>query len=125
MPAKFRRSDINPANKPGTVYLLHFSRPYKHCRHYIGFSEQPVDVRFAQHLNGHGSALTAAAREAGIEFTIARTWNADQSVEFILKSWASAKSLCPICSGEAAWKRASRYETSDPPVVEVEDDIPF
>jgi hypothetical protein len=35
----------------GTVYLLHFDRPYKHARHYIG---KPESSRF---LNGRGVCL--------------------------------------------------------------------
>jgi hypothetical protein len=26
------------ASPRGTVYLLHFERPYKHARHYLGFT---------------------------------------------------------------------------------------
>jgi hypothetical protein len=36
--ASWRRHQIaKPA--PGTVYLLHFSKPYKHARRYLGTSE--------------------------------------------------------------------------------------
>ena len=27
------------AGRRGTIYLLHFARPYKHARHYLGFAE--------------------------------------------------------------------------------------
>jgi len=127
MPSKFRKADINWADKPGTVYLLHFSRPYKHCRHYIGFTERPVDARFAQHLNGHGSALTAAAEARGITFEIARTWdNVDQSLEFILKSRGESRKLCPICSGNHALEIAIYEHSPLQPAGFVEDNsIPF
>ncbi len=34
---------------PGTVYLIHFNRAYKHARHYMGFSEN-LDKRITDHL---------------------------------------------------------------------------
>ena len=31
----------------GTVYLLHFRRPYRHARHYLGFGrEQPEQIEY-------------------------------------------------------------------------------
>lgn len=33
----------------GTIYLLHFSKPYKHARHYIGYTDD-LDKRLARHL---------------------------------------------------------------------------
>src|SRR5262245_48619202 len=41
------RSD--PAGTPvaaaGMVYLLHFSQPYKHAKHYTGFAESPESLK--------------------------------------------------------------------------------
>lgn len=103
-----RKADVHKANVKGTVYLLHFSRPYGHCRHYIGFTERTIEKRTHEHLNGYGSALTNAAEEVGITFDVARTWeDVDQSVEFLLKSWADGPALCPICSGPSAYNRGA------------------
>ena len=35
----------------GYVYLLHFDQPYKHARHYLGYTVN-VDQRLAMHAAG-------------------------------------------------------------------------
>ena len=44
------------------VYLLHFDRPFKHARHYVGFFEDADKVasRLQRHADGDGAALTRA-----------------------------------------------------------------
>ena len=44
-----------PANELGTIYLLHFDRPYRHARHYTGWTEDLLD-RLDRHAAGtaHG-----------------------------------------------------------------------
>jgi hypothetical protein len=38
----------------GVVYLLHFSKPYKHARHYTGWTESSgsLKARLARHERG-------------------------------------------------------------------------
>jgi predicted GIY-YIG superfamily endonuclease len=55
----------------GTVYLLHFDRPYKHARHYIGWAED-LAARLAQHGTKAGARLLQVLREQGIGWTLAR-----------------------------------------------------
>jgi len=94
---------IKPSGKIGTVYLLHFTEKYHHCRHYIGFTERPLETRLGEHWAGNGSALTHAVHEqTGNEMILARVWeNVDQSIEMILKSRAESPKLCPICNPQA------------------------
>ncbi len=89
----------------GTVYLLHFSRPYCHARHYVGFSRR-VDLRMREHRRGHGSPLVEAVLSAGIEIFIARTWD-NVTVAFERRlHWACGKKYgCPICLGPRAFRR--------------------
>jgi len=112
MPNKYRASTITPDRKhrTGTVYLLHFEQPYKHCQHYVGFTEREVTERIGEHWSGNGSALTAAVHaQAENEMILARTWeNVDASIEFIIKSRAESPRLCPICNPDA-YKYASTY----------------
>lgn len=63
-----------PASTPdGTVYLLHFDRPYRHARHYVGWTSN-LDGRLAEHTAGHGARLLAVVHAAGIGWHLARTW---------------------------------------------------
>jgi hypothetical protein len=41
---------------PGTVYLLHFDRPYKHARHYLGWTAN-LQARLDSHRAGHGARI--------------------------------------------------------------------
>jgi predicted GIY-YIG superfamily endonuclease len=91
----------------GTVYLLHFSRPYYHARHYIGFSTN-LESRLRDHLGGRGSPLVAAAVKSGIEIFVARTWdNASTTFERRLhrRKHDYTKRSCPICCGPRAYRR--------------------
>jgi predicted GIY-YIG superfamily endonuclease len=38
----------------GIVYLLHFDQPYKHARHYVGWTARNVKRRLAEHEAGRG-----------------------------------------------------------------------
>jgi predicted GIY-YIG superfamily endonuclease len=88
-----------------TVYLLHFSSPLSHARHYLGFA-QDLDARLADHASGNGARLMSVIREAGITWTLARTWPGGRSLERRLKRRKEAPALCPICAGDAALRRA-------------------
>jgi hypothetical protein len=90
----------------GTVYLLHFSRPYYHARHYVGFSRR-VEVRIREHRRGRGSPLVEAVCNAGIEIFVARTWN-HVTVVFERRLHLAGRGTkygCPICLGPRAFGR--------------------
>ena len=81
----------------GTVYLLHFDRPFKHARHYLGWTRD-LDSRLADHRAGSGARLLAVLKAAGIGFQLARTWTpATRRRERQLKNQGGASRLCPIC----------------------------
>lgn len=83
----------------GTIYLLHFSSPVRHARHYLGWT-QDLDRRVEDHRSGQGSPLVAAAVAAGAEVTVARTWTGvDRNFERRLKNRKEGPALCPVCSG--------------------------
>lgn len=81
------------------VYLLHFSEPYRHAQHYIGYCEEDhLQERLDRHLRGNGARLVRVIAQAGISVEIARTWpGADRAFERQLKNRKNAKNLCPIC----------------------------
>jgi predicted GIY-YIG superfamily endonuclease len=80
----------------GTVYLLHFDRPYGHAAHYTGWTTD-LSARLAEHANGHGARLLAVAKSVGIGWTLARTWNGTRAVERALKRQGGASRRCPLC----------------------------
>ena len=91
------------------VYLLHFSRPYRHARHYLGYTDD-LDRRLEDHQAGTGARLMEVIVEAGIEFTVARVWEGDRSLERRLKNQKNSPRLCPICRHNA--ERAKREGAS-------------
>ncbi len=92
-----------PAQKPRMtpqIYLLHFTQPYRHAQHYLGFTED-LDRRLQQHRSGRGSPLVAAAINAGTHFELAATWTGDRREERRLHRYKnSGARLCPICRAE-------------------------
>lgn len=98
-----------PGRRVGTVYLLHFSRPYRHARHYIGFTTR-LDARIRRHRRGWGSPLIAAAIESGIEIFIARRWENVACAFERRVSRVSGRRGCPICRGPRAQLWAPRRD---------------
>ena len=82
-----------------TVYLLHFSQPFHHARHYLG-STDDLDNRLQEHRTGQGARLTQVIHEAGISFILARTWEGGRDLERKLKRWHKSPDLCPICKAQ-------------------------
>lgn len=90
-------------NVPGTIYLLHFSAPYYRARHYLGWTERPVEDRVAEHLKGIASPLVKAAVAAGITVTLVRTWeHVDRFEERRMKNRKNISPHCPTCRDERA-----------------------
>lgn len=89
-----------PGHSPIIVYLLHFSRPYHHARHYVGscFRDRFLK-RMEEHEDGaNGAALTRAVRKAGIPWTVAKTWEANRHFEYWIRTHIKHTSrVCPIC----------------------------
>lgn len=80
----------------GTVYLLHFTVPYRHARHYTGWTAD-LDARLAEHAAGRGARLLAVVQQAGIGWSLARTWPGTRSRERALKRQGGASRRCPLC----------------------------
>jgi predicted GIY-YIG superfamily endonuclease len=79
----------------GTVYLLHFKRPYHGpMQHYVGFT-QDLDQRLKDHQEGSGCVTTRRAFDQGIAFTLARTWSGSRKLERQIKS-RGPTNYCPL-----------------------------
>lgn len=78
------------------VYLLHFDRPFRHAKHYLG-STVDLDARLACHRSNHSDVrLLRIIKAAGIGFQLARTWKGDKKRERKMKG-RGLSALCPIC----------------------------
>lgn len=85
----------------GVVYLLHFDQPFKHAKHYLGWTAD-LELRLARHRgelekDGRGSRLVEAVRHAGIGFSVARLWSGDRYLERRIKG-RGLSAYCPLCS---------------------------
>ena len=81
----------------GTIYLLHFSAPYKHARHYTGWTTD-LAARLRDHHAGNGARLIAVITAAGITFTLARTRPGSRGDERAIKRCGGAVRYCPVCT---------------------------
>lgn len=90
-------SDKRPGWAQGTIYLLHFSEPYKHARHYLGWTCGPLEDRLADHAAGRGARLLAVVRSADITWTLARIWSGGRTRERSLKRSGGSSRHCPLC----------------------------
>lgn len=78
-----------------TIYLLHFDVPYKHAKHYLGIAKD-LEARLAEHTAGYGARLTQVVKDAGIGWSVARTWKGDRKRERQLKQRGKSR-CCPVC----------------------------
>ena len=92
----------------GTVYLLHFDRPYAHAKHYTGWTTN-LDNRLAAHEAGRGARLLAVVAAHGIGWQLARTWPGDRTRERCLKNQGGASRHCPLCDPRTRTVRSRRY----------------
>ena len=92
----------------GTVYLLHFDRPYRHARHYTGWTRD-LDHRLAEHATGRGARLMSVITDAGIGWQLARTWSAGRTFERRLKNRHGASRFCPICQQTQSRQHQQRH----------------
>jgi predicted GIY-YIG superfamily endonuclease len=91
------RSAANYGPERGTTYLLHFDRPYRHARHYTGWTTD-LKGRLDAHRRGDGSKFMRYIRAAGIGFTLARTWpGTTKDREDSIKHQGGASRFCPEC----------------------------
>jgi len=81
----------------GVIYLLHFTQPYQHARHYTGWTEDVLD-RLELHATGRGARLMTVIYHAGIGFVLARTCEGTRHTERAIKNSGGAVRFCPLCT---------------------------
>lgn len=83
------------------IYLIHFSEPLAHARHYIGFVDggpDQVAARLAEHRAGWGARILAERNRRGIAYDVVATMPGDRGEERRLKNYHKGSQICPICS---------------------------
>lgn len=85
----------------GTIYLLHFEKPFKHAKHYLGWANN-LEGRLRHHEQGTGANLLKHVKAAGISWDLVRTWDrVDRNEERRIKNMGSLARVCPVCQAEA------------------------
>lgn len=105
----------------GLIYLIHFSRPLHHARHYLGYTDsEDISTRLARHRSGSGAKILAHLNSIGIEYEVVRTFSGDRALERRMKVAHKSATLCPLCREERLAKlreqkrewRAARKSTA-------------
>lgn len=97
---------MSQRNVPGTIYTIHLSKPLgpsdrgprNTARHYTGWTGN-LAARIAEHREGYGSKLLAAAKQRGIDWVVAKTEPGTRARERQLKKHSAAR-RCPECKKE-------------------------
>lgn len=98
-----------PLHGGDVVYLLHFSEPYKHARHFIGAAPSlthVLDVIY-EPAKFSRSPLLIAAHAAGVRFQIANLIEGDARWRARLRARKDAPAICSICREARAGARVS------------------
>lgn len=80
----------------GIIYLIHFEQPYKHAGHYLGWTSD-LPKRLAAHAAGDGARLMAVVTQAGIAWSLSRTWVGTRGRERQIKKQGGSARVCPMC----------------------------
>src|SRR3989440_11558285 len=86
------------------VYLIHLNTPYKHAKHYLGFSED-VQGRVQKHRRGNGARFMEVITKEGISWHVSRIWDGGRELEAALKTGNNSGRLCPTCLQEKVYER--------------------
>jgi len=105
-------AELVGTGQPGTIYLLHFDRSFRHARHYLGWTTD-LTKRLAAHGTCDGSALMRAVADAGITWQLARTWPGDRHRERQLKGQGGRSRMCPLCRATSQDKPPSLFDPSE------------
>jgi len=81
----------------GVIYMLHFSGPFGHARHYVGWARH-LEARLAHHGTNGGARLMWHVRQAGLTWVLARSRPGTRDDERKIKNAGGATRYCPVCS---------------------------
>lgn len=84
------------------VYLIHFDTPYKHAKHYAGYSSRKdVTKRLDEHKANQGANLMKVVNNAGISWHVSRIWkDGTRAKEKQIKQNGKSR-YCPDCKAQS------------------------
>lgn len=85
-----------------SIYLLHFSAPYRHAAHYLGWTPGPLEDRLRIHQCGQGARLMEVVSNAGITFELARVTRTQERAR---KHAGGLGQYCPLCKAAGIHQR--------------------
>ena len=96
-----------PTNKNvvGSIYVLHFNQPYKHAKHYIGWTDLAVEDRLKRHRQGNGARLLQVLNENGIDYSLSGVYVGTKKDERRMKNQKHSNRFCSICKGNSHERR--------------------
>lgn len=85
------------------LYLLHFKKPYRHCRHYLGYTaDYRIKRRIYEHFHDPQVGLLKALQQQGTPWQVARIMEGDRQREAHLKYVVrNIRGYCPACQKRA------------------------
>jgi hypothetical protein len=96
-------------------YLLHFTPPYRHAGHYLGFAEcSGLLNRLRKQATGRGANLVAVALAAGCTFELVWLRPGTRDDERRRKNLKAApRLLCPVCPARPARAAPREFRIPD------------
>jgi hypothetical protein len=94
------------------VYILHFDKPFKHAKHYVGSADCVRDRLFVHESAACDVKILQAAKTQGITWSLAKVMKNDlkngHTKEFRIKRSGGIpkQGLCPICQKQEGAKAA-------------------
>jgi len=82
------------------VYLLHFDRPFRHMRHYVGSVASLAELeQLLEHPTIRArSPILAAATLAGVQFSVGRVWRGGALRADLVRDQQNHARYCDICT---------------------------
>jgi len=98
-----------PDPRVGTIYLIHLRKRMGHAQHYCGFTTD-LKRRIKTHKAGgvHAARLLAAAKDAGITWSVVATWTGTREDERRMKRNNDLARTCPKCREKVLRRKAAQ-----------------
>lgn len=96
------------------IYILHFTPPYKHARHYTGISKE-ANLRVERHIRGTTKVrLVNVIHEQGHSISVGNMFSVPNKLsEKALKKGKSVPDYCSICNPKGYVEATRRFRARE------------